>query len=149
MQSFGNLDIHFVNYKNSKAFCYLLISQTKKLAKDWCLITFLDNFIFFLAAIHEKHKFKYLKNLTVKVCKICCNDVYMSILQCDIFLWQLIDMNVFIRYLTPRSSSENLPFSTVSTVLHVIISKQDIQICQIFHIYLTTLSSVLSPKYTL
>ena len=52
-------------------------------------------FRFFLGAIHEKHKFKYLKNLTVKVCKIWCNDVYMSILQCDIFWWKLIDRNLF------------------------------------------------------
>jgi hypothetical protein len=28
----------------------------------------------------EKHNFKYFKNLMVKVCKIWCNDVYMSIL---------------------------------------------------------------------
>jgi hypothetical protein len=48
-------------------------------------------FHFFLGAIHEKRKFKYFKNLMVKVCKIWCNDVYMSILQCDIFWWQLID----------------------------------------------------------
>jgi hypothetical protein len=31
----------------------------------------------------------------VKVCKMWCNDVYMSILQCDIFLWKLIDRNFF------------------------------------------------------
>jgi hypothetical protein len=43
----------------------------------------------------EKHQFKYFKNLTVKVCKIWCNDVYMSILQCDIFWWKLIDRNFF------------------------------------------------------
>jgi hypothetical protein len=67
----------------------------KKLTKDGCVITFLDNFIFNLGTIHEKHKFKYLKNLTVKVCKIWCNDVYMSILQCDIFWWKLIDRNFF------------------------------------------------------
>jgi hypothetical protein len=45
-----NLDIHYVKYKNSKAFCYwylvLFISHTTKLAKDECVITFLDNFIF-------------------------------------------------------------------------------------------------------
>ena len=46
-------------------------------------------------AIHEKHKFKYFKNLTVKVCKTWCNDVYTSILQCDIFWWKLIDRNFF------------------------------------------------------
>ena len=40
---------------------------------------------FFLGAIHEKHNFKYLKNPTVKACKIWCNDVYMYILYCDIF----------------------------------------------------------------
>jgi hypothetical protein len=50
-----------------------------------------------LSAIHEKNKFKYLKNLTLKVCKIWCNDVYMSILQCDIFWWKLIDRIVLSR----------------------------------------------------
>ena len=43
---------------------YFVIPQSKKLAKDGCVITFLDNF--FLDVIHEKHKFKYFKNLTVK-----------------------------------------------------------------------------------
>jgi hypothetical protein len=56
------------------------ISQTKKLAKGWVCDNFPRQFHFFLGAIHEKHKFKYFKNLTVKVCKIWCNDVYMSIL---------------------------------------------------------------------
>jgi hypothetical protein len=42
------------------------------------------------------------------------------------------------------------PFSPISTVLHVIISKQDIHICQIFHNYSTiTLPNVLKPKYSL
>ena len=105
------------------------------------MITFLDNFIFFVGTFHEKHKFKYFKNLTVKVGKIWCNDVYMSILQCDISWWKLIDRNW---------SSGHPSFFAVSTVLHVIISKQDIQICQIFHIYsTTTCSSVLKPKYSL
>ena len=55
-----------------------------------------------------------------------------------------------IRFLIPRWSSGHPPLFAVSTVLHVIISKQDIQICQIFHIYsTTTLSSVLKPKYSL
>ena len=54
-----------------------------------------------------------------------------------------------IRFLIPRWSSGYPPFFAVSTVLHVIISKQDIQICYIFHIYsTTTLSSVLKPKYS-
>ena len=74
------------------SFFYLTNKET---AKDECLITFLDNFIFFLGAIHEKHQFEYFKNLTVKVCKIWYNDVYLSILQCDIFCWKLIDMNFF------------------------------------------------------
>jgi hypothetical protein len=30
-----------------------------------------------------------------KVCKILCNDVYMSILQYDIFWWKLIDRKFF------------------------------------------------------
>jgi hypothetical protein len=47
--------------------------------------------------------------------------------------------------------SQGIPhFLPISTVLHVIISKQDIHICQIFHNYLTiTLPSVLKPKYSL
>ena len=74
----------------------------------------------------------------------------MSIFQCDIFGWKLIDRNFLIRFLIPRWSSGHSPFFAVSTVLHVIISKQDIQICYIFHIYsTTTLSSVLKPKYSL
>jgi hypothetical protein len=60
------------------SFFYL---TNKEAAKAECVITFLDNFIF-LCAIHEKHDFKYLKNPTVKVCKIWCNDVYMYILYC-------------------------------------------------------------------
>jgi hypothetical protein len=107
-------------------------------------------FHFFLGTFHEKHKFKYLKNLTVKVCKIWCNDVYMSILQCDTFWWKLIDRNFLIRFLIPRWSSGHPPFFAVFTVLQVIISKQDIQICKIFHIYsTTTLSTVLKPNCSL
>jgi hypothetical protein len=59
------------------------------------VITFLDNFIFFWVPSMKKHKFKYFKNLTVKVCKMWCNDVYMSILQHDIFWWKLIDRIFF------------------------------------------------------
>ena len=57
------------------SFFYL---TNKEAAKAECVITFFDNFIF-LCAIHEKHDFKYLKNPTVKVCKIRCNNVYMYI----------------------------------------------------------------------
>jgi hypothetical protein len=66
---------------------YLLILDlfNKETSKGWVCDNFPRQFHFFLGAIHEKHKFKYFKNLTVKVCKIWCNDVYMSILQCDIF----------------------------------------------------------------
>ena len=59
------------------------------------MITFLDNFILFWVPSMKKHKFKYFKNLTVKVCTIWCNDVYMYILQCDIFWRKLIDRNFF------------------------------------------------------
>ena len=99
MQSFGNLDIHFVNYKNWKAFCYwqlvIFYLINKESSKGWVCDNFPRQFHFFLGTFHEKHKFKYFKNLTVKVCKIWCNDVYMSILQCDIFWWKLIDRNFF------------------------------------------------------
>jgi hypothetical protein len=42
----------------------------KETSKGWVCDKFPRQFHFFLGAIHEKHKFKYLKNLTVKVCKI-------------------------------------------------------------------------------
>jgi hypothetical protein len=56
---------------------------------------------FFVGAIHEKHNFKYLKNPTVKVCKIWYSDVYLYILYCDIFWWKLIDRIFLIKFLIP------------------------------------------------
>ena len=88
--------------------------------------------------------------MTVKVCKISCNDVYMYILQCDIFWWKSIYRNFFNPIFNTKVVLKESPFFAVCNVLHVIISKQNIQICQIFHIYSTTaLSSVLKPKYSL
>jgi hypothetical protein len=69
----------------------LFVIGNKETSKGWVFDNFPRQFHFFPGAIHEKHKFKYLKNLTVKVCKIWCNDGYMSILQYDIFWWKLID----------------------------------------------------------
>ena len=74
------------------SFFYLTNKET---SKGWVCDNFPRQFHFFLGATHEKHNFKYFKNLTVKVCKICCNDVYMSILYCDIFWWKLIERNFF------------------------------------------------------
>ena len=67
----------------------------KETSKGWVCDNFPRQFHFFLGAIHEKHRFKYIKNLTVKVCKMWCNDVYISSLQCDILWWKLIDRNFF------------------------------------------------------
>jgi hypothetical protein len=47
----------------------------KEISKGWVCDNFPRQFHFFLGAIHEKHNFKYFKSLTVKVCKIWCNDV--------------------------------------------------------------------------
>jgi hypothetical protein len=47
------------------------------LQTGWVCDNFPWQFHLFVSAIHEKHKFKYFKNLTVKVCKIWCNDVYI------------------------------------------------------------------------
>jgi hypothetical protein len=129
------------------SFFYLINKET---AKDECVITILHNFIF-LGAIHVKHNFKYLKNPTVKVCQIWCNYVYMYILYCGIFWWKLIYRNCFNEIFNTRVVSQGIPrFSPISTVLHMIISKQDFHICQIFHNYSTiTLPSVLKPKYSL
>jgi hypothetical protein len=55
-------------------------------------------------------------NLTVKVCKIWCNDVYMSILQCDIFWWKLIDRNFFNPIFNTKVVVRASPFFAVSTV---------------------------------
>ena len=73
MQSFGNLDIHCVNYKNSKAFCYwklvIFYLTNKETSKGWVRDNFPGQFHFFLGAIHEKYDFKYFKNPTVNVVK--------------------------------------------------------------------------------
>ena len=78
------------------------------------------------------------KNLTVKGCKIWCNDVYMSILLCDIFWWKLIDRNLFSPFVCSfHCFARDYPQTGYSYT-----------VCQIFHIYsTTTLSSVLKPKY--
>jgi hypothetical protein len=91
----------------NSCFCYLTNKET---SKGWVCDNFPRQFHFFLGAIHEKHNFKYLKNLTVKVCKIWCNDVYMSILQCDMFWWKLIDRICLNLILIPRWSSGHPPF---------------------------------------
>ena len=55
-----------------------------------------------------------------------------------------------MRFLIPRWYLRESPLFPNSTVLHVIISNQDIHICQIFLNYSTiTLSRVLKPKYSL
>ena len=132
MQSFGNLDSHCVNYKNSKAFCYwwlvIFYLTNKETSKGWVCDNFPRQFHFFLGAFHEKHKFKYFKDLMVKVCKIWCNDVYMSIIQCDIFGWKLIVRNFFNPIFNTKVVLRASPLFAVSTVLHVIISKRDIKI---------------------
>jgi hypothetical protein len=70
--------------------------DSKETSKGWVCDNFPRQFHFFLGTIHEKLKFKYFKNLTVKVCKIWCNDVYKYILQCDIFWWNLNDRNFWV-----------------------------------------------------
>ena len=72
---------------------YFFYLTNKETSKGWVCDNFHRQFHFLLGTFHEKHKFNYFKNLTGKVCKIWCNDVYMSILQCDIFWWKLIYRN--------------------------------------------------------
>ena len=76
----------------NQLFFYLTNKET---SKGWVCDNFHRKFHFFLGAIHERHQFKYLKNLTVKVCKIWCNDVYKSIPQCDILWGKIIERNCF------------------------------------------------------
>ena len=104
---------------------------------------FLRQFHFFLDAIHEKHNFKYLQNPTVKVCKIWCNDVYMYILYCDIFSGNSSTVFLLFRFLIPGR------YLRASHLLNMIISKQDIHICYLFHIYLTITLKCIEPKYSL
>jgi hypothetical protein len=60
------------------------------------------------------------------------------------WLWKLINSIFFIQIFITRVVSQG------SHILHMIISKQDIHICYLFHIYLSiTLSSVLKPKSSL
>jgi hypothetical protein len=47
----------------NELFFYLTNKET---SKGWVCDNFPRQFHFFLGAIHEKHKFKYFKNLTVK-----------------------------------------------------------------------------------
>jgi hypothetical protein len=77
------------------------------------------NFIFFWVPSMKNINLNILKNLMVKVCKIWCNDVYISILQCDIFWWKLIDRNFF-----------NPIFNTTS--LHQILQTFTIRFFKIF-----------------
>jgi len=91
-----NIRIHKLFVIGNYFFLYLTNKET---AKAECVFNFLGQFHFFLGAIHEKHNFKYLKNLMVKVCKIWWNDVYMYILYCDIFWLKLIDRIFLIRFL--------------------------------------------------
>jgi hypothetical protein len=65
---------------------------------------------FVLGAIHEKHHFKYLKNLTVKVCKTWGYDVSMYILYCDI-LASNIYMHLFL------VEREYFGFNTLESVI--------------------------------
>jgi hypothetical protein len=55
-----------------------------------------------------KNNFKYFKNLTVKVCKIWCNDVYIYIRYCDIFWWKLIDRIFFNQIFNTRVVSRDV-----------------------------------------
>jgi hypothetical protein len=57
-----------------------------------------DSRIFFWVPFMKNINLNILKIWRGKVCKIWCNDVYMSILQYDIFWWKLI-MTAFIFFI--------------------------------------------------
>ena len=62
---------------------------------------------------------KNLKNQTVKVCKICCNDVYMYILYCDILWWKVIDRNFLNHIFNTGMVSQGIhPFSYFNCFAH-------------------------------
>jgi hypothetical protein len=83
----------------------------KETSKGWVCDNFPRQFLFFLGAIHEKHIFKYLKNLTVTFCIIWCNDVYVYVYSSLWhFWWKLIDRIFLFRFLKPRWSSWHSPF---------------------------------------
>jgi hypothetical protein len=90
-----------------------LIHYTKKHQK-----TQTGQFHFF-SGYHPWKTYQYFKNLTVKVSKIWCNDVYMSILQFDIFWWKLIDRNCFNQIFNTKVvlMTSDYPFGIFRAVL--------------------------------
>jgi hypothetical protein len=101
-----------------------------------------------MGAIHEKHTFKYFKYLTVKLCKIWCNDGYMSILQCDIFWWKLNDRNFFNPIFNTKVVLRASPlFCSFHCFARDYLHTGYSDMLDMYSI--TTLSSVLKPKYSL
>jgi hypothetical protein len=98
-----------------------------------------------MGAIHEKHKFKYFKNLTVKVCRIWCNYIYMSILQCGIFWWKLIDRNFFNTKVVLRASPFFCSFHCFARDYLQTGYSDMLDISYLFN----NNTSVLKPKYSL
>ena len=109
------------------------------------MITFLDNVIFFWVPSMKNIN---LNNRTVKVCKIWCNDVYMSILQCDIFWWKLTGI-FLIGFLIPRWSSEHPPFLQFPLFCTWLSPNRIFRYGRYFIFIQQQHSSVLKPKYSL
>jgi hypothetical protein len=65
-----------------------------------------------------------------KFCAPVVNDVYMSVLQCDIFWWKLIDRNLFNLIFNTKVVLRASPLFCSFHCFALIISKQDIQITQ-------------------
>ena len=66
----------------------------KETSKGWVCVNFLDNFIFFWVP-SMKNKFKYFKNLTVKVVLFGAMRPICLFFTVTFFWWKLIDRNFF------------------------------------------------------
>ena len=114
------------------------------------MITFLDNFIFFWVPSMKNINLNILKNLMVKVCKIWCNDVYISILQCDIFWWKLIDRNFFNPIFNTKVVLRASPLlCSFHCFARDYLQTGYSDMLDISYLFNLTLSSVLKPKYSL
>jgi hypothetical protein len=90
------------------------------------------------------------KNLTVKVCRIWCNDVYVSILQCGIFWWKLIDRNYFNPIFNTKVVLGASPFLLQFPLFCTWLSPNRIFRYARYFIFIQQQhSSVLKPKYSL
>ena len=95
--------------------------------------------------------------MTVKVCKIWSNDVYMYILYCDIFGQKLIDRIFFSQIFNTRMVSQDIPpFSNFNCFAHdylqtgyygEFLKDRNVLLCPRLYKYAPNLESLLTQQY--